>query len=88
MVEDRGDNSLQDPPGPDRQPRSTRPGKNPKLTSMAATFRANVPQFFVDVNRSEVMTKDVTLQDLFDTLRIYLGRSTSTTSTGSAGPGR
>ena len=43
------------------------------LTSMVATFRANVPQFFVDVNRSEVMTKDVALKDLFDTLRIYLG---------------
>ena len=37
------------------------------------TFRANVPQFFVNVNRPESMTKEVAIQDLFDTLRIYLG---------------
>ena len=72
MVEDRGDNSLKTLQGQtDNLVDKAR--KNPKLTSMAATFRANVPQFFVDVNRSEVMTKDVRLQDLFDTLRIYLG---------------
>ena len=47
--------------------------QRPILTSLAATFRANVPQFFVDVNRAECMVKDVRLQDLFDTLRIYLG---------------
>ena len=72
MVEDRGDNSLRTLQGQtDNLVDKAR--KNPKLTSLAATFRANVPQFFVDVNRSEVMTKDVRLQDLFDTLRIYLG---------------
>ena len=43
------------------------------LMSMVSTYRANVPQYFVNVNRSECMTKDVRLQDLFDTLRIYLG---------------
>ena len=47
--------------------------KKPILTSLAATFRANVPQYFVNVNRSECVTKDVRLPDLFDTLRIYLG---------------
>ena len=36
-------------------------------------FRANVPQFYADVNRTECMTKDVDLQDLFETLRVYLG---------------
>ncbi len=49
-------------------------GKNPDvLTSMVATFRANVPQYSVDVNRAECMTKEVALKDLFDTLRINLG---------------
>ncbi len=47
--------------------------KSPVLTSLVATFRANVPQIFVDVNRGECMTKEVALKDLFDTLRIYLG---------------
>jgi multidrug efflux pump len=45
----------------------------PPLTSLVSTFRANVPQFFVNVNRAQCMTKEVTLQGLFDTLRIYLG---------------
>ena len=47
--------------------------KIPRLASVMSTFRANVPQFFVNVNRSEAMTKEVAVQDLFDTLRIYLG---------------
>ena len=72
MVEDRGDNSLKTLQGQtDNLVDKAR--KNPKLTSLAATFRANVPQYFVDVNRVEVMTKDLRLQDVFDTLRIYLG---------------
>ena len=41
--------------------------------AVTTAFRANVPQLYVDVNRTECMTKDVDLQDLFDTLRIYLG---------------
>jgi multidrug efflux pump len=36
-------------------------------------FRANVPQFYADVNRTESMAKEVDLQDLFETLRVYLG---------------
>jgi multidrug efflux pump len=36
-------------------------------------FRANVPQYYADVNRFEVMAKEVDLQDLFETLRVYLG---------------
>ena len=51
IVEDRGDNSLKTLQGQtDNLVDKAR--KNPKLTSLAATFRANVPQFFVDVNRS------------------------------------
>ena len=72
MVEDRGDNSLATLQG-QTDNLVDKAKLNPSLTSMAATFRANVPQFYVDVNRAECMTKDVRLQDLFDTLRIYLG---------------
>ncbi len=86
MVEDRGSNTLSMLQGQTdnlvdkariagKFGGSTLPPKSepPVLTSLAATFRANVPQYFVDVNRAECMTKDVRLQDLFDTLRIYLG---------------
>jgi multidrug efflux pump len=40
---------------------------------MSSVFRANVPQVFVDVNRSSAMTKDVPLQNVFQTMQIYLG---------------
>ena len=72
MVEDRGDNKSQILQGQtDALVAEAR--KDTRLTSLVATFRANVPQFFVDVNRAECMTKQVALKDLFDTLRIYLG---------------
>ncbi len=38
-----------------------------------SVFRANVPQVFLDVNRTALMLKGVQIQDVFQTLRIYLG---------------
>ncbi|HEX3449538.1 MAG TPA: efflux RND transporter permease subunit, partial [Isosphaeraceae bacterium] len=40
---------------------------------MSSVFRANVPQVFVDLNRSSAMTKDVPVQNVFQTMQIYLG---------------
>jgi len=51
----------------------TRRGARPVFVGCFTAFRANVPQFYADVNRSECMVKDVDLQDLFETLRVYLG---------------
>jgi multidrug efflux pump len=72
MVEDRGD------VGPD-----TLQGQTDNLTDVARTnpgvvglmsvFRANVPQLFVDIDRHECLTRAVSLSELFDALRIYLG---------------
>ena len=82
MVEDRGDSGPKILQGQadNLVERAKVFQKNPDdanektpLTSLVSTFRANVPQFFVDVNRAECMTKEVALKDLFDTLRIYLG---------------
>ena len=47
--------------------------QQPGLVGLTSVFRANVPQLFVDVNRTEAMIKKVALGDLFDTLRVYLG---------------
>ena len=47
--------------------------ETPALVGLSSVFRANVPQLFADVNRTECMSKDVALRDLFDTLRVYLG---------------
>jgi len=47
--------------------------KRPEFSSMSSVFRANVPQVYVDLNRNAAMTKEVEINDVFDTLQIYLG---------------
>ncbi len=43
------------------------------LTALSTPFRANVPQVFVDIDRTKVMTLGIPLQSVFDTLQAYLG---------------
>ncbi len=43
------------------------------LTGVNTTFRANVPQIFIDVDRTQAKTTDVPLSSLFGTLQAYLG---------------
>lgn len=45
------------------------------LTGLYTTFRANVPQIFVDVDRIKVKTLGIPLDSVFDTLQAYLGSS-------------
>ncbi len=47
--------------------------KQPGLVGLFSTFRASVPQLFLDVDRTRVKSMDVPLKDVFDTLQIYLG---------------
>jgi multidrug efflux pump len=72
MVEDRGDS------GPETLQGQTEnlvdaASEEPGLVGLTSVFRANVPSLFVDVNRTEAMIKKVSLRDLYDTMRIYLG---------------
>ncbi|MGR8952710.1 MAG: efflux RND transporter permease subunit [Gammaproteobacteria bacterium] len=43
------------------------------LAGLFTTFRADVPQLFVDVDRTRTKSMDVPLKEVFDTLQIYLG---------------
>lgn len=43
------------------------------LTALNSTFRANVPQLFVDIDRQKVKSLDVPLGAVFDTLQASLG---------------
>jgi len=43
------------------------------LTGLYTTFRANVPQLFVDVNRVKVKSMGIPLSEVFNTLQAYLG---------------
>ena len=43
------------------------------IAGMNTTFRANVPQLFVDIDREQVLTKQVSLSSVFSGLQYYLG---------------
>lgn len=45
----------------------------PGLVGLFSSFRANQPQVFVDLNRSQAKVLGVALTDIFDTLQVYLG---------------
>ena len=47
--------------------------KQPGLAGLFTTFRAGVPQLFLDVDRTRTKSMDVPLKEVFDTLQIYLG---------------
>jgi multidrug efflux pump len=47
--------------------------KQPIRLSLVSPFRANVPQYFGKVDPNKVISSQISPQDLFDTLRIYLG---------------
>jgi multidrug efflux pump len=45
----------------------------PGVLGAVTSFRANTPQLYVDVDRTKVKNMNVALNDVFDTLQIYLG---------------
>ncbi|MDD5410159.1 MAG: multidrug efflux RND transporter permease subunit [Methylobacter sp.] len=47
--------------------------QQPGLAGLFTTFRASVPQPFLDVDRTRAKSMDVPLKEVFDTLQIYLG---------------
>jgi len=47
--------------------------QQPGLVGLFTTFRAGVPQLFLDVDRTRAKSMDVPLKEVFDTLQIYLG---------------
>jgi multidrug efflux pump len=72
MIEDRGDL------GPKRLQEYTEAvvnaaNRRPELRGNTAVFRANVPQIYLDVDRTACMLKGVDLRDAFSTLQVYLG---------------
>jgi multidrug efflux pump len=45
----------------------------PGLVGLFSSFRANQPQLYLDVNRTQAKAMGVSLDDVFDTLQVYLG---------------
>jgi multidrug efflux pump len=51
---------------------------------MFTSWQVNVPQLYADIDRTKARQLGVPVTDVFDTMQIYLGSCTSTTSTSSA----
>jgi multidrug efflux pump len=47
--------------------------KAPELAGVFSSYKINVPQLFVDLDRTKAEQLGVDVQDVFDTLQIYLG---------------
>lgn len=72
QIEDRGNY------GPEELYKQTqnliaKASQRPELTGMFSSFQVNVPQVQADVDREKAKTAGVPLQDLYDTMQIYLG---------------
>lgn len=49
--------------------------QDPSISGARTTFRASVPQLFVDIDREQVKRTGTSLTSVFETLQIYLGSS-------------
>ena len=47
--------------------------QDPAVTGARTTFRASVPQIFVDIDREQIKRTGTSMTSVFDTLQIYLG---------------
>jgi multidrug efflux pump len=47
--------------------------KHPALTGLYSSFRVQVPQFDLDIDRERAMLLGIPLESVFDTLQVYLG---------------
>jgi multidrug efflux pump len=71
-VQDRGSTGLPALEGTTLNMIDTVRGQ-PGVLGAVTSFRANTPQLYVDVDRTKVKNMNVALNDVFDTLQIYLG---------------
>jgi multidrug efflux pump len=72
MIEDRGDNGPRSLQG--QVENFIEKGvRIPGLVTLFSMFRANAPQLYADVDRAKCKNMEVSLQDVFNTLQVYLG---------------
>jgi hydrophobic/amphiphilic exporter-1 (mainly G- bacteria), HAE1 family len=49
--------------------------KRPELAGLSTTFRPNVPQVFVEVDRDKVLKQGVAISDVYKTIQCFMGGS-------------
>jgi multidrug efflux pump len=47
--------------------------QSPGIAGLFSSFRANTPQLYIDIDRTKCKSMGVPLQDVFNTLQVYLG---------------
>lgn len=47
--------------------------QTPELTGVFSSYKVNVPQLYADLDRTKALQLGVDVQDVFDTMQIYLG---------------
>ncbi len=47
--------------------------QTPELTGVFSSYKINVPQLYVDLDRTKAMQLGINVKDVFDTMQIYLG---------------
>ena len=72
VIEDRGDSGL-DALHTATESVVAEGAATPGLQSLFTSFRANTPWLFLDIDRTMVKTKGVSMQEVFNTLQVYLG---------------
>jgi multidrug efflux pump len=72
MVEDLGDAPLDVLQGQSEN-LADKGSKLPGIAGLFSSFRANAPQLYIDIDRTKCKTMNVSLNDVFNTLQVYLG---------------
>jgi multidrug efflux pump len=72
MVEDLGDVPLDQLQGQSEN-LADKGSKIPGIAGLFSSFRANAPQLYIDIDRTKCKTMNVSLNDVFNTLQVYLG---------------
>jgi multidrug efflux pump subunit AcrB len=72
VVEDRGDLGVVPLQGT-ADDIVAKAGKKEGLTGLFTSFRANTPWLYLNINRTQVKTMNVSMGELFNTLQVYLG---------------
>ncbi len=72
MVEDLGDAPLDVLQGQSEN-MADKGRKLPGIAGLFSSFRANAPQLYIDIDRTKCKTMNVSLNDVFNTLQVYMG---------------
>lgn len=72
MIEDQGNMGLEQLQGQSEN-LADKARAQPGIAGVVSSFRANTPQMYIDIDRTKCKAMRVALNDVFNTLQVYLG---------------